>query len=169
MMKNTVPSKMSSTRFNQPWINKEVKKVSRLKKKYFIKARNSQLPEDRNKYQEIKKLARKTCKKAYREYIHNIISPDCTSNPKKFWGFINSKKCDSSGVAPLKGTDGFTYSDAKAKANILNSQFSSVFNTNEPSDNIKELEGTFNEMSQIKVTHNGVLKMLRNLKIHKAT
>ena len=77
MMKNTVPSKMSSTRFNQPWINKEVKKVSRLKKKYFIKARNSQLPEDRNKYQEIKKIARKTCKQAYRDYIHNIISPDC--------------------------------------------------------------------------------------------
>ena len=57
--------------------------------------------------------------------------------PKRFWGFIKSKRCDNTGVAPLKHqTSGITYSDNKAKANILNEQFSSVFNKNEDKDNI---------------------------------
>jgi hypothetical protein len=60
--------------------------------------------------------------------------------PKRFWGFIKSKRCDNTGVAPLKHqTSGITYSD-KAKANILNEQFSSVFNKNEDKDNITKKE-----------------------------
>jgi hypothetical protein len=51
--------------------------------------------------------------------------------PKRFWSFIKSKRCESTGVSPLKDSDGKTYSDSETKANILNKQFSSVFNTNE--------------------------------------
>ena len=62
-----------------------------------------------------------------------IISPDINEKSKRFWGFIKSRRCDNNGVAPLRGTDGLTYSDSKKKAKILNGQFSSVF-TQEPQD-----------------------------------
>ena len=70
----------------------------------------------------------------------NIISPDSTSNPKKFWNFIKSKRKESSGVAPLKVSDGITYSEPSRKADILNKQFSSVFNSNEDTTNIQNMK-----------------------------
>ena len=42
----------------------------------------------------------------YNKYINNIISPDYISNPKRFWGFINRKDKDSTGIAPLKAFGG---------------------------------------------------------------
>jgi hypothetical protein len=32
----------------------------------------------------------------------NMLSDDNTSNPKRFWSFIKSKRTESSGVAPLR-------------------------------------------------------------------
>ena len=157
LLDSSVPSKMSSSRFSQPWINRDIKALSRRKKKSFKKARSTKKPKDVQRYQHLKKVTRSACKKAYHKYINDIISPDSTSNPKRFWGFINSKKKDSSGVAPLKSSDGLTYSDPASKANILNDQFSSVFNSDEPSDNIKDMGNSdIPNMPDIHVTANGV-------------
>jgi hypothetical protein len=55
-----------------------------------------------------------------------MVSEDKGTSSKKLYSFIKSKKCDGSGVAPLK-KDGKTYTDASEKAELLNEQFSSVF------------------------------------------
>ena len=57
------------------------------------------------------------------------------NNSKKLWSYIKHKKQDSSGVAPLKDTDGLLNSYTPAKAEILNNQFHSVF-TKEDFDNL---------------------------------
>ena len=57
----------------------------------------------------------KECRKAYRDYINNIINPELSANPKRFWGFIKSKRCESVDVSPLKDTDGLTYSESEKK------------------------------------------------------
>jgi hypothetical protein len=56
------------------------------------------------------------------------------------------------------------------RANILNEQFSLVFNRNEDTNNIKD-KGTSPHirMPDINITTPGVAKLLRNLNIHKAT
>jgi hypothetical protein len=61
------------------------------------------------------------------------------------------------------------HGDPKTKAKLLNSQFSSVFSTDNTS-NIPNL-GTsqYNEAPQITVTQNGVYKLLHGLNQHKAT
>ncbi|XP_052693771.1 uncharacterized protein LOC128172041 [Crassostrea angulata] len=95
-------------------------------------------------------------------------SINCTSNPKRFWGFINSKNKDSTGVAPLKAGDGLT--DPTTKASILNNQFSSVFNSNEPVNNIKSMGSeTHPAMNCINISEAGVNKLIQSLQIHKAT
>ena len=170
ILDSSVPSKMTSSRFNQPWINREVKSLSRRKKRSFRKAKTSKKEKDKRRYKQLKAQTRDACKKAYNDYITNIISPDCTSNPKRFWGFINSKNKDSTGVAPLKASDGLTYSDPTTKAKILNNQFSSVFNSNEPDDNIKSMgKNKFPEMNSIYISEGGIYKMLQSLQVHKAT
>jgi hypothetical protein len=128
MIDNHVPTKMSTKRFNQPWITTEVKRKARQKKRSNNKARKT------------KDMSKKTCKKAYTEYINSIIGRDENNNSKRFWGFIKSKHCDNTGVAPLKlQTSGIPHSDNKAKTNILNEQLSSVFNKNEDKDNKNEV------------------------------
>jgi hypothetical protein len=41
------------------------------------------------------------------------------NNSKKLWSYIKHKKQDSSGVAPLKDTDGLLHSDTPAKPEII--------------------------------------------------
>ena len=54
-----------------------------------------------------------------------MLNNDINSIPKRLWSFIKSKRCDSTGVAPLsKG--GNNHSGSLEKANILSDQFTSV-------------------------------------------
>ena len=110
-------------------------RLSRRKKRQFKKAKTSGADEDFNLYKDLKRLSRSTCQiKAYNEFMKNIISPDAPSNPKRFWAFIRSMRCDPSGVHPLKSSDGKTHIDSTEKANILNDYFCSVF-TKESDEN----------------------------------
>jgi hypothetical protein len=53
--------------------------------------------------------------RAYNSYITNIISPDSTENPKRFWGFIKGLRTENTGIAPLKDSTGMTQSDGSKK------------------------------------------------------
>lgn len=73
-------------------------------------------------------------------------------------------------IARLKATDGLTYSDPTSYANIFNNQFSSMFNSNETKDNINPMGNQiYPEKFTINITEGGTLKLLSNLKVHKAT
>ena len=77
----SVPSKMTSSRFSQPWITREIKQLSHRKKRAYAKARTSKRRKDIKRYEKLKKKSTEICKTAYNDYITNIISPDSTSNP----------------------------------------------------------------------------------------
>ena len=83
-------------------------------------------------------------------------------NIKKMWKYIEHKKCNASGVAPLKKS-GLVHSDPAAKANILNEQFCSVF-TAEDLANMPDLgDSPYPDMPHITVTTNGIQKLLEKL------
>jgi hypothetical protein len=131
-----VPSKETSTRFNQVWINGEVKKKARQKKRSHQQARETGSEKDMERYQRIKKECKKVCKDAYNSYINNMISSEGSN--KKFWAYVKNLRKDSSGVASLKDGNGAVQSEAKRKADLLNDQFSSVFNKDENVNNIPD-------------------------------
>ena len=150
--------------------NREVKQLSRRKKRAHARAKRSKQLKDIQRYEKLKKISTETCKTAYNDYISNIISPESTSNPKKFYGFIKSKKNDNHGVAPLRAKTGITHSDSATKANILNEQFSSVFNRGEDATTIPNLgRSPYPAVGKITVTKNGVYKLLTALEPHKAS
>ncbi|XP_072048556.1 uncharacterized protein [Amphiura filiformis] len=168
VMEDCVPSKYSSQRFNQPWINSSVKKLSRRKKRAFRTAKRTKSPTDWQYYKELKKLDQAECRKRYHSYVNNMTSESFSSNSKKFWRYIKSKKCDNSGVAPLK-RDGIAHSNSKTKAQILNQQFTSVF-TCEDTDNLPDLgPSPYPELPDIQVHVCGVAKLLRDLNPHKTS
>ena len=161
MMDKHIPTKMTS-RHNQIWINGTIKKLSRQKYRAFNRAIHTESERESERdwryYRKLKKAARFECKRAYRTYLNDICNED--QNNKKFWAFIKSRRCDRSGVAPLR-RNGTTSNDSKAQANILNDQF--VF-TNENTENMPT-----KSHHCINVSEAGVKYLLRSSKSTKHT
>ena len=166
LIKDHVPSKLSTTRFNQPWFNSSVKRMTRRKKRAFKKARRTKKDRDWLRYRRLKKATQQTCRQAYSNYINDMLSSDPGGN-KKLGALVKSKRRDQSGVSHLKDGN-LMHSDPKSKANILNRQFASVF-TNEDQSDLPDLGSSPHPtMDDITVSCEGVAKLLRNLKAHKA-
>ena len=165
-----VPSKLTSSRFNQPWVTSAIKRLARKKKRAFRRARSTGQPQDFKKYKELKKSAQTACKQAFNNFVTNIISPESSANPKRFWSFINSKRNDRTGVTPLKANNGTSVTDSVDKANMLNDQFTSVFNKDEDLTTIKDKgHSPYPDMAPIHIFPAGVYKLLSTLDMHKAT
>ena len=124
-LSSCVPSRQSSQRITQPWANKDVRRLSRSKRKWHKLARKSGSTSAWDHYISLKRTMQQTCRKAYDSHINDMLTDD-TGGKKKFWSYIKSQKTDRSGVAPLK-KDGITHSDSITKADLLNKQFASVF------------------------------------------
>ena len=162
-----VPNRMTSQRFNQPWVNKDCKRMFRKKKRVYNRAKLSNLPSDWDKFRETAAQTRKACKSAYNTFVRESVCPSIKQNPKRFFSFIKGKKCDSIGVSPLRD-QGSTYINNADKAHILNNQFSSVFSHDDgstPSMRSNQAEA----MPPITIDIAGVRKLMKELKPFKAS
>ena len=97
-------------------------------KRYHCGASKLRTVEARAKFKAAKREVQSECRKAYYSYINSMITGEETDpeSLKRFGSFIKSKKCDNSGVSPLK-RDGVAHSDSQVKANIMYDKLSSVF------------------------------------------
>ncbi|XP_076438589.1 uncharacterized protein LOC143277598 [Babylonia areolata] len=155
-----VPKKTCSTKVHQPWFNNTFKRLSRRKSRAWKKAKTTQKDHDWQRFEHLQRETRKACHTAHSTYISALITEE--GDAIRLWQYVKSKKCDTTGVAPLKKA-GVTYSDPSVKANILNEQFCSVF-TEEDLRPILEIgESLHPDMPNIIISEEGVLKLLRNL------
>ena len=107
------------------------------------------------------------CRKAYCNYINSLVSEDDSPTSKKLWSFIKKQKCDYCGVAPLEDC-GTIHNEPQEKADILNKFFASVFTKDNSS--LPEIESDpIPNMAPIEIHTDGVLHLLLNLKVSKAT
>jgi hypothetical protein len=167
ILEEQVPSKFATTRFNQPWCNTVTKRICRRKARAYKKARRTKKSCDWSRFNRLKKEAQATCRQRYNQYLSSIINSDPGGN-KRLGALIKAKRCDQTGVAPLREGN-LVHSDPKAKANILNRQFASVF-TDDRATQLPDLGHTDHPaLPNIKVNCMGVIKLLKNLKPHKAT
>ena len=167
ILNSHVPSKLSTVRFNQPWINRQLKRLAQRKKRAYKKAKKSNKKCDWSHLDSLKKQFQKESRSTYHSYIGNLISDGTNTNSKRFWSFIKSRRCENSGVAPLT-KQGSTHSESMTKANILNDQFVSVF-TNEDSGNLPDLgESPHPVVPDFSIDCVGVQKLLSNIKPHTA-
>jgi hypothetical protein len=166
IIEDEVPHRQSAQRFNQPWINRDIRRITRLKRRWFRRAKNSNSTSDWSKYKDIKRKAQRLCRSVHDAHISDMLQPD-HQNPKVFWNYIKSKKKDNFGVSPLK-KDGLAYSDGKQKAELLNGQFTSVFTKEDMAQRPTLPPSCLPTLNPIHVTIKGVQKLLPNLKPHKA-
>ena len=165
---NLVPSKMSTTRFNQPWITRQLKRLARKKSRSYKKAKQSDDPRDWQQYKTLKKQMQFDCRKTHQKYVDDMICGDMANNPNKFWSYIKSKRCDNTGVASLL-SDGKLHSDNFSKTRLLDEQFSSVFTRANTSSLPNLGPSPHPDIQRFDVTEEGVLKLLNNLNHHKAS
>ena len=70
LLDEKVPSKMTSARFGQPWINRKKKRISRRKKRAYKKAKLSRSDKDIQRYKQLQKESQFECRKAYNGYVN---------------------------------------------------------------------------------------------------
>ena len=163
-----IPTKTTSTRFSQPWINRDTKRLSSHKKRAFKQAKKSKKVNNWDRYKRLKKEYQAQCWRAHDSYVANLLSDNPSNNQKRFYSYVKSKRCDNSRVAPLR-REGRTHADPKTKAEILNDQFSSVF-TREDTDSLPSMAlSPYSDAPDITIEPNGVAKLLAKLNPHKAT
>ena len=165
IVEKRVRSKTTAARYSNPWINTFIRKAIRRKQK----ARKTGKKRDIDRYKRLQAEVKYNIKQTSKSYLENIISEDFNSNAKKFWSYIESKRQESTGVSPLKSQDGFLKSDSTSKAEILNTQFKSVFTEEDLSNLPHKGESPYPNMDDIEVSEKEVLKFLQNFRQNKAT
>ena len=161
LMGTHVPSQMSRSSKHWPV-------ACRKKQRLFNLARRTHKRQHWEKYKSHKRSTLKDLRWARWSYIDNILHLSLDSkNPKPFWRFIKSQRQDSVGASALKH-EGRLYSDSKTKAELLNSQFRSVF-TREDTEHIDKLLGpNYPTIDPLVINPKGVEKLLSQLNPSKA-
>ena len=162
-----IPSKTSRASHSSPWITQEVRRMSKKKQRLYNKARVTNDPRDWKSFKEYQKAIQKKQRQNYWKFQDSMFKDDDKSN-KTFWKFIKSKKQDSSNISSLKDGSKIIFS-SKGKATSFNEQFRSVF-TSENTTTMPDMgPSMYPTADHINVTCDGVLKLLKDLKINKAT
>ena len=80
----------------------------------------------RDQYKNARNAAQKILRQEHGAYINNIIV-EAKSNPKPFYRYIKSKRVEQTGIPQLVTSQNGTVDDDAGRAEVLNTQFSSVF------------------------------------------
>ena len=169
-MKRYIPTKMIGTRFNLPYLTTKIKRKMRKRQRVFKRARTYNRKADWEESKLLRKEINQELSDAFSEYINGILDPE-ENKPgacKKFYSFIKSLKQDNFGVGTLK-KGGRVGATSKDKADMCNEQFYSAFSRTDTAQTPTPAGDELPTMPQIRIHEKGVLKLLKNLKPHKAT
>ena len=171
-MNEFIPTKMiNNSKRKLRWINKEIKSLFRKRNKLYKKMNQHRNTKTIQQYKDTKQRLQKETRRAYWNYLENIICYDENSEKvqkqSKFWNYIQNTKKDSSGVAPLR-QEGMLIDDTRQKAEILNKQYHSVFTPECENEELPSLTDNYPSMPEITVTAKGTEKLLSKLDPSKA-
>ena len=144
-----IPSKLSNSRHNLPWININLKRIIIKKGRRFKTAKKSGMDEDSARHLDIEQIVKRELRDAERVYVNGISTE---------WPRIREQQaileiCEipktTFGISALK-SNGNMITDSLSKAEILNSQFKFVF-TPQSENTFPQLPGT--QFPKIKLLH----------------
>ena len=158
---------VSANKMKPLWWNKSIGKAIKQKHKLFLAYKKSNLSVDYTTYKTQRNIVKALIKKSRANYEAHIAE-NIKSAPKKFYGYINSKRKIRSSVGPLENQHGEIVSDLQGCTEILGSFFQSVF-TDEDTGNIPEFPYvTDMRLSDIPLTVDTVYRKLASLNVCKA-
>ena len=166
-MDTHIPHKMTSSRYNLPWFNRQLRREVRRKQRLYNKAKKSRNQTHWQQFRAARKRLHQNLKSAKHTYVSGYLKEAIEHNPKRFWTYVKQLKRDDPGISDFE-IDGKIISDAKTKSEILNNQFTSTF-TDENLINIPSVGNTPKPGIQpLKISVAGVTRQLCELKTSKA-
>ena len=166
-----LPFKMSTVRYDLPWLTQDLKRKCKRKQRLYNKAKKSGKLKHKRAYQEAQKSLKKELRRAHWDYINNILLTSLEEgNAKPFYGYVKSRRTDQVGVPPLK-QDGVLHTSAEKRCEIAAAQFKSVF-TDDSTDPFKDmrLQGpSYPPIGKLNITDEGVKKLLEGVNTSKAS
>ena len=175
-----IPHKTCKSKDNLPWITPKIRKMIKKRDKLSMKKkslgnsqRGSDLKKITNKIKDLKRSLQSETRRAYWSYVESLITPMETEGEvhpslKRFWTFVKHSRSDTVGISSLD-VNGQEVSAPDQIANALNGQFQSVFSSEtQVQQGLLPPTSPHPTMPDINISESGVLKLLLNLKIHKA-
>ena len=173
-IKNHVPTKTISSRWNLPWITPGLRRQMKKKQRGYNLAKRTQNPQHWKKFKELRKTWKWSLLLAHNDYVLGLLGwSDKKNSPfigKKFWTYIKSKRKDNVGISSLNSGN-TEITDNKAKAEILSNQFKAVF-TDEDVDTIPDMDSNgVSDIGQLVSQTKGIyiVSLLRNINKKKAS
>ena len=161
-----IPHKTLSGRWDAPWVNRNIKRLIRIKKRRYDKAKQSGTPEDWETFKEFRRFVIHELIKSHDEYNKGILDTDGKDNgfeiSKEFWSYVISKRRDMSGIPVLK-VDGKEITTGREKAEALSKQHDSIFTNEDLTDIPCLLTPPAPRIKELTLDVNGVQKLLKNL------
>ena len=127
------------------------------------------MDEDKARYLDIEQMVKRELRDAERVYVNGILQNGLESgNNKPFWKYVKSPKQETFGISALK-SNGNVITVILSKAEILNSQFKSVF-TPQSGNPFPQLPGTqFPKIKPLHISENGVFMLLDRIDVSKSS
>ena len=133
------------------------------------RAKKTKKHKEWNRYKKLQAATQRETRTTEKIYMEEVVSGDLKQNPKRFYSYIKSKRQESEGVSSLIDKNGFLQSDSTKRAEVLNDQFVSAYTKEDIERLPSKGPSPFSAMRKIIVSPNGVTKLLRDLKPHKAS
>ena len=169
-----IPHKRQKNRIGLPYINGDLRRLIRKWDRLYNKMRkarrnvstHARAASLRTKFHKLKSHVQAETRKAYWNYIATVILPqDGSGTPtKSFWSFVRRNRTEKMNISALKSpTTGDLVNNAVGKAEILNSQFRSVFTEETPLTDLHNTPDLHPDIEDIHFTEPGVRKLLERL------
>ena len=114
-----IPSTLSNSWHNLPWMNRNLKRLIRKIGRHFKKAKKSEMDEDRARYLDIEQMVKRELRDPEGVYVNGILQNGLElENNKPFWKYVKSQKQETFGISALKSN---VITASLSKAEILNS------------------------------------------------
>ena len=159
-----IPTKLIKEKHNLPWMTQDIKRIIRRRKRARCKTRRTNSDCDWERYRNLTKLMIQKLKIAHTDHVTNIFESD---NPKQInkqaYGYVRSLRNDRVGIPSLTTADGRRAETAEDKAEVLQSQFTSVFNNEDTSTPLPTEYKQLPTMPNVVIHPNGVKKLLVDL------
>ena len=170
---------MFQLNYANPKVISEIKRLMHKRDRLYSKYKqNRSNPNIKNKFNHLKHIIQRKVRESYNQYIETIVTDQNEVNTefrrpnKRLYTFVKQKS-DSNEITSLKSND-ITHTATVEKANILNTQFQSVFTKIIPLkvcnliEFILPMSLPFPTMPEITISVNGVAKQLSKLNPGKA-
>ena len=109
-----VPQKVIRNQKKLPWINCDIKRCMKQRKRLYNRAKKTNKDEDWAAYRSARNEVNSKLESAHSSYCRRMFDDSFANNRRQFWKYIKAKRRDSSGISPLL-VDSSIISDPQGK------------------------------------------------------